>query len=126
MRRLRRLGWWALFALIPLTLALIVFDDEAPLSETWHLVLLAAIVAVICVLAVGWAERNPELMEREGADALVSYRPLPGTLEAMGAKPVAQEPLEAGSRRLVFGYDPMAYPPVTHSRSDDAAEESPS
>ena len=124
MQRLRRLGWWGLFALIPLTVALMVFDYEAPFSEMWHLVLLAAIVVVICVLAVAWAERNFELMEREGADALISYRPLPGTIEAMGAEPPAQEAPKAGRRRLVFGYDPMAFPPVTNNRPDDASGES--
>ena len=126
MRKFRRLRWWGLFALMPLTVALIVLDDEAPFSETWHLVLLAAIVVVICVLAVAWAERNAELMEREGADALVSYRPLPGTIEAMGAEPVAQEPLKVGHRRFVSGYGPMASPPVAHSGPEDAAGESPS
>jgi len=124
MRKLRNLRWWGLFALVPLTVALMVLDDESPFSQTWRLVILAAIVVVICVLAVAWAERNPELMEREGADALVSHRPLPGTIEAMGAKPSAQESPKTGHRRSVFGYDPLAFPPVTNSRPDDASDES--
>lgn len=123
MRKFRSLRWWGLFALIPLTVALMVLDDEALFSETWHLVLLAAIAVAICVLAVAWAERNSGLMEREGADALVSYRPLPGTLEAMGADPVAQEPLRAGQRRFVPGYGPMYGPPVANSRPEDASGE---
>ena len=44
MRRFRSLRWWGLFALIPLTVALMVLDDEASFSQTWRLVLLAAIV----------------------------------------------------------------------------------
>jgi hypothetical protein len=126
MGKLRRFRWWGLFALMPLTVALIVFDDEAPLSGTWHLVLLAAIVVATCVLAIAWAERNAELVEREGADALVSYRPLPGTFEAPDAEPVVREPLKVGHRRFVSGYGPMASPPVAHSGPVDAAGESPS
>lgn len=124
MRKLRRLRWWGLFALIPLTVALMVFDYAVPFSEMWRLVLLAAIVMVICVLAVAWAESNFDLIQREGADALISYRPLPGTIEAMGAEPLAQEASKAGRRRLVFGYDPMAFPPVANNRPDDASGES--
>ena len=126
MRKFRHPRWWGLYALIPLTVALMVLDDEAPFSEVWRLVLLAGIVVVICVLAVAWAERNFRLMEREGADALVSYRPLPGTIEAMGADPGAQEPLKAGQRRFVPGYGPMHDPPVANSRPEDASGESSS
>jgi hypothetical protein len=126
MRRFRRFGWWGLFALLPLTVALMVFDDEAPLSEMWRLILLAAIVLVICVLAVAWAERNSRLMEREGADALISYCPLPGTIEAMGADPVAQQPLKTGQRRFVPGYGPMYGSPVANSRPEEASGESSS
>jgi len=121
MRKFRRPRWWGLYALIPLTVALLVLDDEAPFSEVWRLVLLAGIVLVICVLAVAWAERNFGLMEREGADALISYRPLPGTIEAMGADPVAQEPLKAGQRRFVPGYGPMYGPAVANSGPEDAS-----
>jgi hypothetical protein len=126
MRRFRRFRWWGFFALVPLTVVLMVLDDDAPMSETWHYLLLAAIVVAVCVLALAWTERNPELIEREGADALVSYRPLPGTIEAMGAKPPAQESPKAGRVRLVFGYDPLASPPVANSRPDDASGESSS
>ena len=129
MRRFRSLRWWGLFALIPLTVALMVLDDEASFSQTWRLVILAAIVVVVCVLAAAWAERNPHLMEREGADALVSYRPLPGTIEAMGATDAeagAREFFGAGHRRFVSGYAPLDYPPAGHGGPDDAAEELPS
>jgi hypothetical protein len=126
MRKVRRLGWWGLFALMPLTVVLIVLDYKAPLSGTWHLVLLAATVAAICVLAIAWAERNPELMEREGADALIGYLPLPGTIEAVDGEPAVQEPLKAGRHRFVSGYDPMTSPPVVHRRLRDAVGESPS
>jgi hypothetical protein len=125
MRKFRNLRWWGLFALTPLTVALIVFDDAASLSETGHLVLLAAVAVVICVLAIAWTERNPELMEREGADALIHYRPLLGTIEAVDGEPAAQEPLKAGHRRFVSGYAPMAFPSVAHSGSCATAGESP-
>ena len=68
-------------------------------------------------------------MEREGADALVSYRPLPGTIEAMGATDAeagAREFFGAGHRRFVSGYAPLDYPPAGHGGPDDAAEELPS
>jgi hypothetical protein len=126
MRKLRSFRWWGLYALMPLAVALTVLDDDAPFSETWRLGFLAAIAVVICVLAVRWAERNRELMERDGADALVSYRPLAGVIEATDAAPPAQEPPKAGRERLVFGYDPLAYPPVANSRPDDASGESSS
>jgi hypothetical protein len=123
MRKLRSLRWWGLFALIPLTVVLMALDDEAPFSEVWRLVLLGGIVVVICVLAVAWAERNPELMEREGVDALVSYRPLPGTIEVMGAAPGVRDPRKAGQRRFVSGYGPMYDPSVANSRPDDASSD---
>jgi hypothetical protein len=126
MRKLRRLRWWGLFALIPLTAALMVLDDDAPMSETWRLILLGGIVVVICVLAVAWTERNAGLVEREGVDAMINYRPLPGTIEAMGAEPSAQESLKAGQRRLVVDFDPMACPPVANNRPNDALSESSS
>jgi hypothetical protein len=104
MRKPWRLRWWGLFALIPLTVALMVLDDEAPFSQTWRLVLLGAIAVVICVLAAAWAERNPDLIEREGADAFIGYRPLPGTIEAMGGTEAgARESFVAGHRRFVSG-----------------------
>ena len=125
MRKRRNLRWWGLFALAPLTVALIVFDDATRLSETGHLILLAAIAVVICVLAVVWAERNPELMEREGADALICYLPLPGTIEAADGEPAAPAPLKDGRHRFVSGYAPMAFPPVAHSGPRATAGESP-
>jgi hypothetical protein len=123
MWKLRSLRWWGLFALIPLTVALMVLDDEAPFSEVWRLILLAGIVVVICVLAIAWTERHAGLVEREGVDALVSYRPLPGTIEAMGAVPPAQESTSARRRSLVVDYDPMAFPPVANNRPDAAPQE---
>jgi hypothetical protein len=62
-------------------------------------------------------------VEREGVDSLITYRALPGTIEAMGAEPPAQEPPRAWRRRLVVDYDPMAYPPVANNRPDDGPEE---
>jgi hypothetical protein len=129
MRRLRSLRWWGLFTLLPLAVAMMVLDDEAPFSQMWRLVLLGAIATVICVLAAAWAERNPDLIEREGADAFIGYRPLSGTIEAMGdadAEAVPREPFVAGHRRFISGYAPLDYPAVGPRGSDDAAEELPS
>jgi hypothetical protein len=122
MRRLgRKFEWWGLFALIPVMVGLIVLDDEAPLSDTWHMILLGVIVVVVCVLAVSWVERNHMLVEREGADAdaLVAYRALPGTIEGAVADRADRESRQAGGSRLASGYDPLAFPQVNHSRSDD-------
>jgi hypothetical protein len=120
MRRLRRgLKWWGLFALMPLLVALIVLDDNAPLSETWHMILLGAIVVGVCVLAMRWVERNPGLVECEGADSLVTYRPLPGTLDAMKERSVANQPQVSEPRKPISGYEPFAIPPVDHSQSDE-------
>ena len=123
MRSVRSLRWWGLFALVPLMVGLIVLDDEAPLSETWHMLLLATIAVVICVLAATWTERNHELIERDGADALVTYRPLPGTLEGMETEPAYPEQRRVGSRTFVSGYDPLSCPPISHSRPEEVAEE---
>jgi len=103
---------------------LMVLDDDTPMSETGHLVLLAAIAVLICVLAVAWAERNHELVEREGADALVAYRPLPGTLEAMDPEAASPEQRRVVSSTFISEYDPLSCPPISHSRSEEVAEES--
>lgn len=89
MRRLRQeLKWWGLYALLPLTVVLIVLDEDASLPPTWRLILLAGIVVMICLLALRWIERNSELVEREGADGAVSTRPLLITNASGGAEPV--------------------------------------
>lgn len=118
MRLFRRFRWWGLFALLPLIVALIVLDDDAPFSVGWHYLALAAIVALICALAIRWVERHSELMEREGADALVTDRSLIGALDEQKPEQVAPDPLQPGCRRSVFGYDSLASPPVINSRSD--------
>ncbi len=125
MRRLRRgLKWWGLFALMPLLVALIVFDDIAPLSETWHMILLGVIAFVICALALRWVERHNALVEREGTDALITYRPLGGTLEAQPKCSAAGEPVVSPQERArprlpVSSYDPLSDSPVLVSRSED-------
>jgi hypothetical protein len=116
---MRRLRWLGLFALIPLTVLLIVLDDAASLTETWHYVLLGVIVVLVCVLALRWSERNPELMENQGVDALIRYRPLQGTVQAMGADTAARKVSKKAMRRLAVDYDPTAYPPVANNRPDD-------
>jgi hypothetical protein len=119
---MRRLGgelrWWGLFALIPLMVILIALDD-ASFTQTWHLVLLGVVAVVICVLAAAWVERNRDLVEREGADSLTNYRVLPGTIDATNAGLVTEKPHKTESRMQMFGYDPLDFPPVSHSSSDD-------
>lgn len=118
MRLSRRLRWWGLFALLPLIVALIVLDDDAPFPMGWHYLALAAIAALVCALAIRWVERNSELMEREGADSLVAYRPLLGAPDEERPEQVAPDPQPTGRGRSMFGYDAMASPPVINSRSD--------
>jgi membrane-anchored protein YejM (alkaline phosphatase superfamily) len=63
MGKLRLSKWWGLYALLPLLIALIVIDDDAAMSGTWHLIFLAGIVVAICALALSWANRHPQLLE---------------------------------------------------------------
>ena len=63
MGKLRFSKWWGLYALVPLMIALMVIDDDAAMSETWHLILLAGIVYIVCALAHSWVDRNPRLVE---------------------------------------------------------------
>ena len=66
MGKLRLSKWWGLYALVPLMIALMVIDVDAAMSQTWHLILLAGIVCVVCALALSWVDRNPRLVERGG------------------------------------------------------------
>ena len=66
MGKFRFSKWWGLYALLPLMVALIVIDDDADMSQTWHLILLAGIVYIVCALALSWVDRNPLLVERAG------------------------------------------------------------
>jgi hypothetical protein len=61
-------------------------------------------------------------MEHEGADSLIGYRPLPGTIEAMGAHPTAPEQRKTGQRRFVPGYGPLIYPAAAPDQPDDAED----
>ena len=59
--------WLGLYALLPLMVALMLIDINADMSETWRRILLAAIVLVVCALALAWVDRHPLLVERSGA-----------------------------------------------------------
>ncbi len=87
----RRFRWWGLYALIPLMIGLIVLDDVVPMTETGHLVLLAAIALVTCGLALAWMERNARFVETDGLDGLSTYRVLLDTAADPSAEPVVQE-----------------------------------
>ncbi|MCU0501086.1 MAG: hypothetical protein MUC51_04860 [Anaerolineae bacterium] len=56
--------WWGLYALVPLMIALLVIDADAAMSQTWHLILLAGIVYIVCALALSWIDAHPRLVER--------------------------------------------------------------
>ena len=43
--------WWGLYALVPLMIALMVIDFDGAMAQTWHLILLAGIVCIVCALA---------------------------------------------------------------------------
>jgi hypothetical protein len=66
--------WWGLYTLVPLTIALMVIDFDGAMAQTWHLILLAGIVCIVCALATSWVDRNPGLVERggKGGDPTVS------------------------------------------------------
>jgi hypothetical protein len=66
MGKLHLSRWWGLYALLPLMIALMVIDVDAAMSQTWHLILLAGIVFVVCALALSWVDGNPRLVERAG------------------------------------------------------------
>ena len=59
--------WLGLYALLPLMVALMVIDDGADMSQTWHLILLVGIAVAVCALALSWIDRHPRLVERGGA-----------------------------------------------------------
>ena len=78
MRTAHKFRWWVLYVLVPLMIGLIALDYEAPMSRTWHLILLVAIAAVICGLALAWVERNARFVETDGIDGLSTYHILAG------------------------------------------------
>ena len=59
MGKLQLSKWWGLYALVPLMIALMVIDVDAAMSQTWHRILLAGIVFVVCALALSWVDRAP-------------------------------------------------------------------
>ncbi len=87
----RRFGWWGLYALIPSMIGLIVLDDVVPITEAGHLVVLAAIVFVICGLAVAWVDRNARFIETDGLDGLSAYCILFDTAVSPSDEPIMQE-----------------------------------
>ena len=105
MGKLRFSKWWGLYALVPLMIALMVIDVDAAMSQTWHLILLAGIVYIVCALALSWVDRNPRLVERAG-------------LSVKDSDPAAPAPPVA--RRLYTGVeDEWESVPIRHSGMDD-------
>jgi hypothetical protein len=102
MGKQRFFKWWGLYALVPLTIALMVIDFDGAMAQTWHLILLAGIVCVVCALAISWVDRNPWLVERGGK----------------GSDPTVAAPYVA--RRLYTGVaDEWESVPIRHSGMDD-------
>ncbi len=64
----RKCRWLMLYLLAPLTVGLILIDDDAEMSGLWHLIFLAAIAVVVCAAALLWIERHPRLVETDGVD----------------------------------------------------------
>ena len=105
MGKLHLSKWWGLHALVPLMIALMVIDADGAMSQTWHLILLAGIVYIVCALALSWVDRNPRLVERAGLG-------LGDSEPAAPAPPVA--------RRLYTAVeDEWAFVPIRHSGMDD-------
>ena len=102
MGKLHLSKWWGLYALVPLMIALMVIDVDGAMSQTWHLVVLAGIVYIVCALALSWVDRNPRLVERGGKDS----------------DPTVSAPYVA--RRLYTGVaDEWESVPIRHSGMDD-------
>ncbi len=120
MRTSRKFRWWGLYALIPLMIGLIALDDDMPMSETRHLVLLAAIAAVICGLALAWIERNARLVETDGLDGLSTYRVLLDTAEGASAEPVVQETFRTQDRTPAPGRDAAVPAAASQTMAADA------
>jgi len=102
MGKLHLSKWWGLYALVPLMIALMVIDDDAAMSQTWHRILLAGIVFLVCALALSWVDKHPRLVERGGR----------------GSDPTISAPHVA--RRLYTGVaDEWESVPIRHNASDD-------
>ena len=61
------------------------------MSRTWHLILLVAIAAVICGLALAWVERNARFVETDGIDGLSTYHILLDTADGLSAEKIKRE-----------------------------------
>lgn len=111
MSKLRLSEWWGLYALLPLMVALMVVDDDADMSQTWHLILLAGIAIAVCALALSWVNRHPRLVERGGAG-------LPSVADSGGGAPATRAP-----RRLhVAVEDEYQLAPIRHNWMDDEGQ----
>ncbi len=119
MRKLRNSNWWGLYALIPLAVGLIVLDAVEPLSETWHLILLAAIVVAICRLALTWVERNARLVETDGFDRLRTYRIWLDTADGASAEQVVRVTCQAQGRTPAPGRDAAVPSAVRQTAAED-------
>jgi len=108
MSKLRLSEWWGLYALLPLMVALMVVDDDAAMSQTWHLILLAGIAVAICALALSWVDRHPRLVERGGAG-------LPSVADSGDVAPA----MRVVRRLHVAGADDYQFAPIQHNEMDD-------
>lgn len=116
----RRFRWWGLYALIPLMIGLIVLDDVVPMTETGHLVLLAAIALVTCGLALAWMERNARFVETDGLDGLSPYRVLLDTAADPSAEPAVREAPLAREKLPAAERDAAVRPPARQTMAEGA------
>jgi hypothetical protein len=109
MGKLRLSEWLGLYALLPLMIVLMVIDDNADMSQTWHLILLMGIAVSICALALSWVNGHPLLVERGGA----------GLTDSGDGAPAPRV-----TRRLhVAVEDECQFAPSRHNGIDDLGQE---
>ena len=69
MKRSTRGSWWGLYALVPVSAALLYIVATVKVGETARSILLLAVVVAVPTLALLWSERHADLMGAEGVDA---------------------------------------------------------
>ena len=69
MKRNTRGSWWGLYALVPISVALLYVSAKVKAGETVHMILLLAVAVAVPILALLWSESHADLMGSEGVDA---------------------------------------------------------
>jgi hypothetical protein len=79
MKRSTRGSWWGLYALVPISVALLYVAATVKAGETVHLILLSAVSVAVPILGLLWSERHADLMGSEGVDARAEEESLAAT-----------------------------------------------